>query len=256
MASYASPSLSKRENEATFLTKTFSNLAVGALQTFETQGVPYGKATPFLPMLEFMRSFFGITDQDNSQAARQKIAGGLLLLDESFREALPLTFDFLGVPDPEQPAARMDPEARQRQLYTIVKRVTQTRGRRVPTVTLFEDLQWFDGGSDALLEQLVEALPGTQYLRVVSFRPEYHARWMQKSYYQQLPLLPLGPEAIAELLRDLLGRDPSLCPLGDRIRERTGGNPFFIEEMVQALAESGSLAEPGAPTDWPARRQS
>jgi AAA ATPase domain len=122
------------------------------LQTFETHGVPYGKATPFLPMLEFMRSFFGITDQDNPQAARQKIAGGLLLLDESFREALPLIFDFLGVPDPEQAAARMDPEARQRQLYTIVKRVTQTRGRRVPAVTLFEDLHWFDGGNDALLE--------------------------------------------------------------------------------------------------------
>ena len=76
---------------------------------------------------------------------------------------------------------------------------------------------------------------------LVNFRPEYHAAWMQKSYYQQLPLLPLGPEAIAELLRDLLGTDPSLAALGDRIRERTGGNPFFIEEMVQALAETGSL---------------
>ena len=134
------------------------------LQTFETHGVPYGKVTPFLPMLEFMRSFFGIADQDNPQAARQKIAGGLLLLDESFREAFPLIFDFFGVSDPEQPAARMDPEARQRQLYTIVKRITQIRGRRVPAVTLFEDLHWFDGGSDALVEQLVEALPGTQVL--------------------------------------------------------------------------------------------
>jgi predicted ATPase/DNA-binding IscR family transcriptional regulator len=64
---------------------------------------------------------------------------------------------------------------------------------------------------------------------------------MQKSYYQQMPLLPLGPEAIAELLRDLLGTGPSVTSLGSRIRERTGGNPFFIEEMVQALAEAGSL---------------
>ena len=62
--------------------------------------------------LWILRGFFGIIDQDNPQAARQKIAGGLLLLDESFREALPLMFDFLGVPDPEQPTAPMDPEAR------------------------------------------------------------------------------------------------------------------------------------------------
>jgi class 3 adenylate cyclase len=113
------------------------------LQTFETHGVPYGKVTPFLPMLEFMRSVFGITEQDNPQSARQKIAGNLLLLDESFREALPLTFDFLGVSDPEQPTPRTDPEARQRQLYAILKRITQVRGRRVPVVTLFEDLHWF-----------------------------------------------------------------------------------------------------------------
>src|SRR5262249_39575366 len=68
--------------------------------------------------------------------------------------------------------------------------------------------------------------------------------WMKKSYYQQLPLLPLGLEAISELLQDLLGKDPSLAGLADRIRRRTGGNPFFIEEMVQALAESGSLFGP------------
>ena len=61
---------------------------------------------------------------------------------------------------------------------------------------------------------------------MVNFRPEYHARWMQKSYYQQLPLLPLNPEAIAELLTDLLGNDPSLAGLGGLIRERTGGTRF------------------------------
>jgi predicted ATPase len=108
-------------------------------------------------------------------------------------------------------------------------------------VIFLEDLHWFDGGSEGFLEAIVEALPGTQLLVLVNFRPEYHATWMQKSYYQQLPLLPLGSEGIADLLRDLLGGDPSLAGLGDRIRERTGGNPFFIEEVVQALAETRSL---------------
>jgi hypothetical protein len=135
----------------------------------------------------------------------------------------------------------MDPASRQRQLHTVVKRVTQMFGRRQPAVTFLEDLHWFDGASEAFLEPIVEGLPGTQGLVLVNFRPGYHAAWMQKSYYQQLPLLPLGPEATAELLRDLLGTDPSLATLAGPIRERTGGNPFFIEEMVQALAETGSL---------------
>src|SRR5262249_59265672 len=67
------------------------------------------------------------------------------------------------------------------------------------------------------------------------------AGWMQKSYYQQIALLPLPTEATGELLRELLGRDPSIARLGERIPDRAGGNPFFIEEIVQALAEAGSL---------------
>jgi class 3 adenylate cyclase/predicted ATPase len=211
------------------------------LAIVEAHGVPHGKALPLLPMFELFRNFFGITEQDPDQAVREKIAGRFLLLDESLREVLPLVFDLLGVSDPERPAPPMDPESRQRLLAAMVKRVTQMWGRRQPSLIFLEDLHWFDGGSAAFLEVIVEALPGTQTLVLVNFRPEYHAQWMQKSYYQQLPLLPLGREAIAELLRDLLGGDPSLGPLGNRIRERTGGNPFFIEEVIQALAETGSL---------------
>jgi len=77
---------------------------------------------------------------------------------------------------------------------------------------------------------------------LLNFRPEYHAEWMQRSYYQQLPLLPLSPESTAELLGDLLGHDPSLQRLRTLIQERTGGNPFFIEEIVQSLVETGVVA--------------
>ena len=96
----------------------------------------------------------------------------------------------------------MDPEARQRQLFAAMKRITHAQGRRGPAIGVIEDLQWIDAGSEAFLENFVEALAGTRHLLVVNFRPEYHAGWMQKSYYQQMPLLPLGPDAITELLRD------------------------------------------------------
>jgi adenylate cyclase len=64
---------------------------------------------------------------------------------------------------------------------------------------------------------------------------------MESSSYRQVELAPLGEAAADALLRDLLGADPSLDGLAERIRERTGGNPFFIEEVVQALAEGGAL---------------
>jgi class 3 adenylate cyclase/tetratricopeptide (TPR) repeat protein len=220
----------------------------------EAHCVAHGKMIPFLPILEMLRGYFGVTEQDGSEDTRRKVAGTLLLSDPSLTEDLPLLLDFLGVPDPQRPAPRVDPEARQRQLVAIAKRVMQVRGRREPAVLLIEDLHWIDGGSEGFLERLSAALPGTRTLLMVNFRPEYHAGWVARpadtpdALYRQVQLLPLGPEATTELLRDLLGSDPSLNALGERIRERTGGNPFFIEEVVRSLVDQGVLVRSPATT--------
>jgi class 3 adenylate cyclase/tetratricopeptide (TPR) repeat protein len=223
-----------------------------SIEVIAGYAVPHGKRIPFLPLLQLLRDFCGITERDGSEGARRKIAGTLLLRAQEIQEDLPLLFDFLGVPDPRLPPPRMDPEARQRQLFSIVKRLIHSRSRGGPAVMLFEDLHWIDGASEAALEDLIEMLPSTRTLLVVNFRPEYHAAWMQKPYYQQLPLLPLGPEAIQQLLNGLLGDDATLGELAELIRARTGGNPFFVEEVVQSLVDHGvlvrSTGQPGGRT--------
>ena len=211
------------------------------LQVFEGHAVAHGKNIPFLPMLQVFRAYYGITEQDSDRTARDKIAGRLLLLDESFREMLPVLFEFFGVPDPDRPPLRLSPEVRERQLFAVLRRLVRPEVQTEPAVTLIEDLHWIDGGSEAFLEQWVEAIGGTRGLLLLNFRPEYHAGWMQKSYYRQLPLTPLGPEAVRSLLEDLLGHDASLRGLADAIHARTAGNPFFTEEVVQALITDGHL---------------
>ena len=202
--------------------------------------VPHGKNLPLLPVLEIFRTYFGIEERDEPRTAREKIAGRLLLIDEQFREVLPLVFDFLGVPDPERPAPRMDPEARQRRLVAVVRRLVE-RDNPNGFVILIEDLHWADAASDAFFGEWVDAIAGGPGLLLLNFRPEYRADWMKKPWYQQLPLDSLSPEAIRELLGDLLGSHASLEGLADRIHARTRGNPYFTEEIVRALVESGAL---------------
>ena len=212
------------------------------IRLMEGHAPPHGKMIPLLTWIDLYRNDFGITAEDSDETARDKIAGRILRLDESLAEGLTIMFDFLGVPDPTRPSPAMDPEARHRQLLEITQRLARARSRREPAVALFEDLHWMDGGSEAFLAAMIDVLPKTRMLVVVTFRPEYRAPWMQRSYYQQLSLVPLGAPAIAELLDGLLGRDSSLAGLTERIRERASGNPFFIEEIVQSLVEDGFLA--------------
>ncbi len=211
------------------------------IAVLEGRAVSYGRNIPYLPMLELFRSWFGITEQDAEQSAREKIAGRLLLLDESFRDMLPLLFEFLGVPDPERPAPRVDADSRQRQLFAVLRRLVREGAAGQPTVTLIEDLHWIDPASDAFLAQWVEAIEKSRGLLVVNLRPEYRAEWMARSCYHQIALAPLDGGAADELLADLLGSDPSTRALAARIQQRTGGNPFFTEEVVKSLVESGQL---------------
>jgi len=213
----------------------------GDIAVHSGHGVSHGRMLPFLPIRELLRSLLDVDEHDPPQTARNKIAGFLLLLDRGFSDALPALFEFMGVGDPEQPAAPLNADARHQQLRGIVRRLLRALGQRRTQVLIIEDLHWIDGGTEAFLESIVEAVDETPTLLLVNFRPDYHAKWMRKPLFQQLPLLPLGPEHSRELLRELLGGDASLEGVAERVEERTGGNPFFMEEVVRSLVESGHL---------------
>ena len=211
------------------------------LEVFEAQGQAHGTTTPFMPVLQMLRAFFGIGEREPEQLAREKIAGRALLLDPGFADDLPLMFDFLGVPDPDRPVAQLSAEARQRALGRIVCRLVNAPSRRKTLVLVVEDLHWIDEGSNVLLGDLVDSIEGTNTLALLNFRPEYSPPWRQSPSYREITLAPLASEDTRELLRDLAGEDPSLDGLDEPIHERTQGNPFFIEEIVRELAEAGHL---------------
>ena len=85
----------------------------------------------------------------------------------------------------------MDPEARQRHMLDLTKRLIHAQSAREPGINLFEDLHWIDPASEAFANH-VEATQGTRGLTIVNFRPEYRAAWMSKSYYRQIALSPWG----------------------------------------------------------------
>jgi class 3 adenylate cyclase/tetratricopeptide (TPR) repeat protein len=215
--------------------------AAEGISVQRTRAVAHGRETPLLPVLELIRTTLGVVDSDEPAITRRRIAESLEALDQSFHEALPLLFDFLGVGDPERPAPKMDPEARQRQLLSLVRRFVQARSRIQTAVTLIEDLHWLDDASGVFVADFVRAIAGTRTLLILTYRPEYAGEILRGSHCERLALRPLSQKAVGELLAGLLGDDRSLDGLAELIAQRAIGNPFFCEELVAALAESGHL---------------
>ena len=135
----------------------------------------------------------------------------------------------------------LDPSQRRRHTLDAVKRLLFRESQVQPVLLVCEDLHWIDSETQALLDSLVESLPTARILLLVNYRPEYQHGWGSKTSYTQLRLDPLPPASAEELLDVLLGQDPILESLRQRLIAQTQGNPFFLEESVRTLIETGVL---------------
>ena len=207
----------------------------------EAASVSYGKATTYFPVIELLRSYFGIEPRDDGRKMREKVTGKLLSLDRALEPALPVFLSLLDVRVEDPAWATLDPAQRRRQTLEALKRLLVRESHVQPVLLVVEDLHWIDGDTQAWLDLLVESLPTARLLLLTNYRPEYSHGWGSKTYYQQVRLDTLPAASAGELLEALLGTGPGLADLERLLIERTQGNPFFLEESVRALVETRAL---------------
>jgi class 3 adenylate cyclase/tetratricopeptide (TPR) repeat protein len=207
----------------------------------DSGSVSYGKATPYLPVIDLLKAYFKVQDRDGPREVREKVTGKLLTLERSLEPTLPALLALLDVPEPDPAWQTLEPAQRRHRTLEAVKRLLLRESQVQPLLVIFEDLHWIDGESQGLLDSLIESLPAARVLLLVNYRPEYQHAWGSKTYYTQLRLDALPAESAGELLAALLGDDASLEPLTQMLIDRTGGNPFFLEESVRALVETKAL---------------
>ncbi len=208
----------------------------------ESSSVSYGRVTAYLPVRDLLRSYFQIEVGDDGRKVRAKVVGKLLTLDERLRSLLPALLSLLEVPLEDAGWLALDPPRRRQRTLDAVKRLLLRESQEQPLCVLMEDLHWIDSETQAILDGLVESLPTASLLLLVTYRPDYGHGWGGKTYYTQLRIDPLPLESAEELLESLLGGDASLLAVKRLVIEHTEGNPFFLEESVRSLAETGVLA--------------
>src|SRR5262245_30710666 len=189
----------------------------------ESAAVPYGKATPYFPVIDLLRRYCAVEDRDDTRTISAKVTGLVLTLDAALQDTIPALLALLEALPDDSPFRTLDPPQRRQHTLEALKRMLLRESQVQPLVLVFEDLHWIDAETQALLNSLVESLPTARLLLLVNYRPEYQHTWGSKTYYSQLRLDPLAPESAEELLQALLGDDASLALLTPLLIARTEG---------------------------------
>jgi len=214
------------------------------LKVLEAASVSYGKGISYLPVIDLLTNYFEIDNRDELGNVQEKVTSRVLDLDRALEPILPALRALLDLPVQDQAWDKLAPHARRQRTLDAVRRLLLREAREQFLVVIFEDLHWIDGETQSFLDRFVESLNSARLLLIVDYRPEYQHSWAGKTYYSQVRLDPLPVDTSGSLLDSLLGDDSGLAPLKELLVKR--GNPFFLEETVQALVETRVLAgKPG-----------
>jgi DNA-binding NtrC family response regulator/tetratricopeptide (TPR) repeat protein len=208
--------------------------------TLLSSAASYARATPYLPVIDLLKTYFHIEPRDDADKIRERVTEKLAL-ERALAPALSALLALLDVPADEAKWRELDPRQKRRLTLEAVKLLLLEESRRQPLILVFEDLHWIDAETQSVLDTLVESLSSHRVLLLVSYRPEYQHTWGNKSCYAQLRLDPLSPENAHALLDRLVGPDETAATVRAELIERTGGNPFFLEESVRTLVETRVL---------------
>jgi class 3 adenylate cyclase len=206
-----------------------------SVEVFTTFCESHTSQIPFHAVARLLRAATGVEGLD-PRAARARIRGQA---PDAEPEDLVLFDDLLGVADPDVQLPKIDPDARRRRLTALVN--AASLAREAPAVYVIEDAHWVDEVSESMLADFLTVIPQTPSLVLITYRPEYEGALTRVHGAQTIALGPLSDPETATLVSELVGPDPSVGALGQKIAERAAGNPFFAEEIVRDLAERGVL---------------
>src|SRR5262249_47083844 len=172
----------------------------------------------------------------------KKAIAGIRAVDDELEAYIPVYLHLLSIQSSEHLLAGdlKGDELRIAIQEALCAIITLSANRR-PTVVLLEDWHWADEGSDEALRRLGALVTACPLMIVVTCRPERAFDWGYSESRRELHLGPLDEGSTASIATSVLCASELPDGLGKLLHRRTGGNPFFVEEMSRGLLESGLI---------------
>ena len=215
--------------------------AIGHEATFLTGAcVHYGRNMNFLPVIDVVRAAFGIeggmTEEEVTNRIVARATDGLCLMIPFYRNLLSLKADDPGF-------KMLDAEGRKYGTFEAVKNLLLAISMEKPLVVFLEDVHWIDKISEELFAFFSRCILDHPILMLSAYRPEGSPPWAQGAHYQRLGVETLSSSSSIRLVRNMVGGLPLDPDLEKKIVAKTGGNPFFVEEIVRDLLDRRELVK-------------
>src|SRR5262245_11989116 len=209
----------------------------------ETACVPQHTQSSYYPISDLIRHMFGIDIDDTPDTVARRIKEQIASLDPTLSRYLSAISSVLDISVEDQEWKNLEPTEKRREIVEAITALVLFQERRTPLLIIVEDVHWIDSETRIILHNVLSLLRGLRIFLLMTQRPEGN---LADPDLLRLELSALAETASQEMLDRLVGRDVTLQSLRSRIVAKAQGNPLFLEELVQSLAETGSFkGEPG-----------
>lgn len=224
--------------------------------SYKGRSLATGQNLSFHPIKDLLSRWCGIEDGEDENRSLARVVGAC---DELFggkaSEVTPFITTLMGLPPPESERERLERisgEAMSSLILGAVTRLLREGAARTPLILVFEDLHWADLSSIELIESLLRLSSDHPILMLGMLRPRYEktgerfrevATAQLGPRYREIVLDPLGADAALGMVRNLFRGGDVPPTLLAAVRERAQGNPFYVEEVVRGLVDTGALVE-------------
>jgi len=216
-------------------------------RVLESSSVSYERSAAWAPVIDLLKTYFDLNEEDATHDIAAKVSAKMIALDPELSASTAPILSLLDVLPPDHSWHTLDSRERRQRVLDAVSQLILKESERQPLALILENMQWADTETRAFLDALLERSTDARLLLLVEYRPEFAPAWASRPGFSEVPVPVLSREAAEEFLHSLVGPGRALAPLREMLIQRSGRNPFFLEEIVRALAETGVLVgEPGA----------
>jgi class 3 adenylate cyclase len=206
------------------------------IQWLEGRAYAFGENIPFAPLVDLISNAVGINENDTQDSIAAKLEEGMSDIVTDLERVLDPFRRLYGLP--ERSGSGLDKETFQPRLLESMLDVVTGLCARAPTVLVFQDLHWADPSTVSIIANLAENVE-VPVVIVTNYRPEFDGKLPEM---REIDLKALSPRQSGDLTSSLLDGSEPPQELVDFVVERTDGNPFFLEEIINSLIETGTLA--------------